>query len=82
MRKVGVEGAHVMVNRHVVVVEYDKQVVGRVCGIIEAADMELDACPAVNVSYSLSPGFGKPLRPPFLRFVENRSRRPVSSLCP
>jgi len=29
-----------------------------------AADIELDACPAAKVSYSLSEGMGKPARPP------------------
>ncbi|CCZ37897.1 uncharacterized protein BN707_01789 [Bacteroides fragilis CAG:558] len=47
-----------------------------------AAEMELEACPQVNVSYSLSSGEGKGRIPPSLRLVEKASRRPVSILCP
>ncbi len=47
-----------------------------------AAEMELEACPAEKVSYSLSSGLGKPLSPPNLRLVSKRSRRPVSILWP
>ena len=34
-----------------------------------AADIELDACPAMKASYSLSAGFGNPLNPLSLRQV-------------
>jgi len=34
-----------------------------------AADMELEACPAMKASYSLSAGFGNPLNPLSLRQV-------------
>ncbi len=47
-----------------------------------AAEMEFEAWPAEKVSYSLSAGLGKPLRPPNLRLVAKASRRPVSSLWP
>ena len=50
--------------------------------IPSAADMELDACPHANVSYSLSSGDGNGRTPCSLRFVQNVSRRPVSILCP
>ncbi|OPZ43711.1 MAG: hypothetical protein BWY95_02177 [Bacteroidetes bacterium ADurb.BinA104] len=49
--------------------------------IPRAADMELEACPLVKESYSLSSGEGNGLSPPNLRLVLNRSRRPVSILC-
>ena len=48
--------------------------------IPSAADMLLDACPQVNVSYMLSSGHGKGCRPFSLRLVENTSRLPVSIL--
>ena len=41
----------------------------------------LPACPVTNRSYSLSTGFGYPIRPPRRRIVENWGKRPVSSLC-
>ena len=50
--------------------------------IPNAADIEFEACPAANVSYSLSDGLGKPLNPPNFLFVTNLSLRPVSNLCP
>ncbi len=50
--------------------------------IPRAADMLFEAWPAVNVSYSLSCGFGKPLSPSRQRRVSKASRRPVSSLWP
>ena len=37
--------------------------------IPKAAEIELEACPAIKASYSLSEGFGKPLIPPNLRSV-------------
>ena len=48
----------------------------------KAAEMELEAWPQVNVSYSLSKGEGKGRMPCSLRLVQNCSRRPVSILCP
>ena len=45
-----------------------------------AALMELDACPAVKVSYSLSLGWGNPANPSFFRSVSNCLRRPVKIL--
>lgn len=48
----------------------------------KAAEMELEAWPQVNVSYSLSMGVGKGQMPCSLRLVQNCSRRPVSILCP
>ena len=48
--------------------------------IPKAADIELDACPHVKVSYSLSEGVGKGARPFSFRFVLNLSRLPVSIL--
>ena len=48
----------------------------------KAAEMELDACPQVKVSYSLSDGEGKGFKPCSFRFVEKRSRLPVRILCP
>ena len=50
--------------------------------IPNAALMLFEACPQVNVSYSLSCGQGKGCSPPSFLFVENTSRRPVSILCP
>ena len=43
----------------------------------QAAEIEFDACPQVNVSYSLSDGEGKGRMPFSLRLVQNASRRPV-----
>ena len=48
--------------------------------IPKAAEIELDACPAIKASYSLSLGFGKPLIPLNLRFVENKFFLPVKIL--
>ena len=48
----------------------------------KAAEIELLACPQANVSYSLSAGLGNGQMPCSFRFVQNRSRRPVSILCP
>ena len=45
-----------------------------------AAEIEVEACPVPNASYSLSLMLGKPLNPFSLRFVRNRSRRPVMIL--
>lgn len=39
------------------------------------------AWPVMNRSYSLSPGWGKPISPPRVRIVWNWSYRPVMSLC-
>ena len=50
--------------------------------IPNAAEIEFEAWPAANVSYSLSLGLGKPLNPPNLRLPTNLSRRPVNNLCP
>ena len=50
--------------------------------IPRATEIELDACPQVNVSYSLSDGEGKGHKPFSFLFVQKRSRRPVSILCP
>jgi len=50
--------------------------------IPKATDMEFEAWPQVQVSYSLSSGEGKGFRPPSLRLVWNSVRRPVSILCP
>ena len=50
--------------------------------IPKAAEIEFDACPQVNVSYSLSDGEGKGRMPFSLRLVQNASRRPVKILCP
>ena len=36
-----------------------------------APETELEACPAINASWSLSPGLGKPARPPYVRRVLN-----------
>ena len=47
-----------------------------------AAEIEFEAWPQTNVSYSLSSGEGNGLMPPSLRFVENCSRRPVRILWP
>ena len=48
----------------------------------KAAEMELEACPQVNVSYSLSEGEGKGFSPCSFLLVEKRSLRPVSILWP
>ena len=48
--------------------------------IPRAAEIELEAWPAVKVSYTLSFGLGKPLSPPRVRLVSKRSRRPVRIL--
>ena len=50
--------------------------------IPRAAEIELEACPHVKVSYSLSSGDGKGRIPPSFLFVEKASRRPVSILWP
>ena len=47
-----------------------------------AAEMELEACPHVNVSYSLSRGEGNGRSPFSLRLVQKQSLRPVRILCP
>ena len=46
-----------------------------------AAEMEVLLCPVVKTSCSLSSGLGNPLSLPNCRRVENRAKRPVSSLC-
>ncbi len=46
-----------------------------------AAEMEFPACPAMNVSDSLSRGVGNPLIPPSVRREEKESLRPVRILC-
>ena len=48
----------------------------------KAAEMELEACPQVNVSYSLSEGEGKGFSPCSFLLVEKRSLRSVSILWP
>ena len=45
-----------------------------------AAEIEVDACPAPKLSYSLSEIFGKPEIPPSCLIVEKCSARPVKSL--
>ena len=50
--------------------------------IPKAAEMLFEACPQVKVSYLLSLGEGKGMMPCSLRFVQKRSLRPVSILCP
>ena len=48
--------------------------------IPKAADIELDACPAVKVSYLLSKGEGNPLSPLNFLLVKNLSLRSVRIL--
>ena len=50
--------------------------------IPNAAEMELDACPQVKVSYSLSLGEGNGRMPFSFRLVWKASRRPVNILWP
>ncbi len=45
------------------------------------AEIEVEECAAPNGSYSLSARLVKPERPPPLRSVRMRSRRPVRILC-
>jgi hypothetical protein len=47
----------------------------------KAAEIEVELCAAPNGSYSLSLRLVKPLRPPPMRKVRMRSRRPVMILC-
>ena len=47
-----------------------------------AAEMLFEAWPQMKASYSLSSGEGKGFRPPSLRLVLKRSRRPVRILWP
>jgi hypothetical protein len=46
-----------------------------------AAEIEVELCAAPNGSYSLSERLVKPERPPPMRKVRIRSRRPVMILC-
>ena len=48
--------------------------------IPSAAEIDVEAWPAIKVSYSLSSGFVNPEMPPNLRLVWNRSLLPVSIL--
>ena len=61
---------------------YQSPVFRAATAIPSAAEIELEACPHVKVSYSLSIGLGKGLMPCNLRLVEKHPRRPVSILCP
>ena len=52
----------------------------RVRAMPRAAEIAVEACPAVKASYSLSSIWGKPLAPPCWRSRLKSARRPVSSL--
>ena len=45
------------------------------------AEIEVDACPAPNTSYSLSVLFKNPLKPLYFRIVSKESNLPVKTLC-